>query len=155
MKILVFADSHGNVTNMKRAAEEEQPDRIFHLGDMTRDAQALAQAFPQIPLEYVCGNCDGYSDVPAQLIADVEGRRVMLTHGHLYHVKLGIGALLEAARKARVDAVLFGHTHEALCTRHDALWVMNPGSIRDSWRATYGVLETGGDGLTCHLMELK
>lgn len=154
MKILVFADSHGNVTNMKRAVEEEQPDRIFHLGDVARDAQALAQIFPQIPLENVCGNCDGYSDVPAQLIADVEGRRVLLTHGHLYHVKLGIGALLEAARRIGVDAVLFGHTHEALCTRDGGMWVMNPGSIRDPWRAAYGVLESGGDGLTCHLMEL-
>lgn len=155
MKILVFSDSHGNVTNMKRAVQEECPDRIFHLGDVVRDAQELAEAFPQIPLEHVCGNCDGYCDVPAQLIADVEGKRIMLTHGHLYHVKLGIGALLEAARKAGVDAVLFGHTHEALCTQHDNLWVINPGSIRESWRSGYGVLEIMNGALTCHLMELK
>ena len=155
MKIVVFSDSHGNVTNMKKVVEKERPDHIFHAGDVARDADALRSAFPDIPLEGVCGNCDHDSDMPAQLIADVQGRRVMLCHGHLYHVKLGMGAAVAAARKAKVDALVFGHTHEALCMESEGLWILNPGSIRDGWRPSYGVMELSQDGITCHITELQ
>jgi len=40
-----------------------------------------------------------------------------------------MGALLKDARTAKVDAVLYGHTHLADCHREeDGLWVLNPGS---------------------------
>ena len=43
-----------------------------------------------------------------------------------FREKLNIAQWLDAAG---VDAVLYGHTHEALCAREsDGLWVMNPGS---------------------------
>lgn len=152
MKILVFSDSHGNVTNMKRAVDLERPDRLFHLGDGARDAQELAAAFPFIPLSHVCGNCDYPGAAPNQCIAQAEGIRILLTHGHLYHVKLGIGSAVEGARRAGVNVLAFGHTHQAICTLYDDLWVLNPGSIRGGG---YGLIEIEQDTVTCHLMELK
>ncbi len=32
MKILVLSDSHGNIENMMRAVEQEQPEMLIHLG---------------------------------------------------------------------------------------------------------------------------
>jgi predicted phosphodiesterase len=52
-----------------------------------------------------------------------------MTHGHRHNVKTYLGALLRDARTAKVDAVLYGHTHRADCHREeDGLWVLNPGS---------------------------
>lgn len=140
---------------MKKAVEIERPDRILHAGDVVRDTYELLRSFPDIPLENVCGNCDFTNEVPNQLIVDAGGKRIMLTHGHLYHVKLGIGTVTEAARKARVDVLVFGHTHEALCAKHDDLWMLNPGSIRDGWKPSYGVIEINGGAVTCHITEIK
>ena len=80
MNILVFSDSH------------------FHLGDVSRDARALGQQFQQLPIACVCGNCDGPSDLPAQRILTLEGKRVLLCHGHTYGVKSGMGGAIAAAR---------------------------------------------------------
>lgn len=155
MKIVVFSDSHGNTSNMKAVINREKPDLILHAGDVVRDTYELRRTFPNLPLEQVCGNCDYSGDAPNQLIVEAEGYRIMLTHGHLYHVKLGIGALLEAARKARVDAVVFGHTHEALCSLHGELWILNPGSIRPGWQCSYGVIEVTGNEMSCRAVEFE
>jgi predicted phosphodiesterase len=54
-----------------------------------------------------------------------------MTHGHLHGVKNGLSRLLTDAHEHNAQAVLFGHTHEALCYREpDGLWVLNPGSCR-------------------------
>lgn len=140
---------------MKKIVEQERPNHILHAGDVVRDTYELLREFPDIPLENVCGNCDYTDEAPSQLIVDAEGKRIMLCHGHLYHVKMGIGAAVEAARKAKVDVLVFGHTHEMLCTQCHGLWILNPGSIRGGWRPSYGVIEIKNGDLTCHTTEFK
>lgn len=154
MKLLVFSDSHGNIEHMRRAVEQEKPDQILHLGDVMRDAVELSVAYPNIPLELVPGNCDYATDVPAQKILYFEGRRILMTHGHIYHVKLGIGAAVRAAVEAKVDVLLFGHTHEAFCCEQDGLWVMNPGTIRGGLVPTCGVIRLDGERTTCEILEI-
>ena len=65
MKILVLSDSHGNISNMEAAVEREQPRMILHLGDCWRDAERLAERYPEIPMEHVPGNCDCRPEEPA------------------------------------------------------------------------------------------
>ena len=48
MNILVLSDSHGNISNMEEAVEREKPDMILHLGDCWRDAERLAERYPDI-----------------------------------------------------------------------------------------------------------
>ena len=149
MKLLVFSDSHGNIEHMRRAVEQERPDQILHLGDVMRDAVELSVAYPNIPLELVPGNCDYATDVPAQKILFFEGRRILMTHGHIYHVKLGIGQAVRAAVEAKVDILLFGHTHVPLCRQmEDGLWVLNPGASR----STFGMILIEGDFIQCSLL---
>lgn len=150
MKILVFSDSHGNTAKMADVVRREEPDQILHLGDVSRDARALGEQFPLLPLAYVCGNCDGHTDVPAQRILTFEGRQVLMCHGHTYGVKSGIGGAIAAARTAGVDVLLFGHTHEAYCDLLDDLWVMNPGSIGSLSSSSYGVMRITNDGMVCY-----
>ena len=154
MKLLVFSDSHGNVEHMRRAVEQERPDRILHLGDVMRDAVELSLAYPNIPLELVPGNCDYATDEPAQKILFFEGRRILMTHGHIYRVKLGMGLAVKAAREAQVDILLFGHTHEAYCQQQDGLWIMNPGTILGGLVPTCGVIRLGKEKTSCEILEI-
>ena len=141
MKAVVFSDSHGDTAAMREAVEREAPDQILHLGDLAGDAERLGIRFPQIPLEYVCGNCDGFCLAPAVRLLELRGRRVLMMHGHTHRVKTGYGGAIAAARQAGADILLFGHTHQAYAERlEDGLWVMNPGSCQSWDRTTYGVI---------------
>lgn len=158
MKCLVFSDSHGHLEWMKRAVEEESPDRVLHLGDMVRDARRLQEDFPELPMEWVMGNCDGYAgDTGDQEEKEVffAGRRVWMLHGHTYGVKMGTGMLTQEARARGTDVVLFGHTHTPLCDRSGSLWVVNPGTVSGLPRATYAVMEAQGERFDCRIVECQ
>jgi putative phosphoesterase len=83
----------------------------------------------------------------------IGGVRFLLTHGHLHNVKMTLIRLLADARAMGVDAVLFGHTHEAHCVREeDGLWVMNPGSCGNGGGSA-GLIETeNGQILSCRIL---
>ena len=156
MKLLVLSDSHGNVDNMARAVELTQPRHILHLGDCLRDAQALHERFPDLPLDTVPGNCDwGSFDQPERLL-EFEGVRVLMMHGHTRDVKFGMASAVMAAREQRAEVLLFGHTHDAMCEYEAGLWVMNPGTIRGGWGgATYGVLYLDREMVTCYTLRAE
>ena len=132
MKILVLSDSHSALSFMRRCITTVNPNAVIHLGDHFDDGQAMREEFPGIPFYQVPGNCDRYRCAPWQppiLIERVCGVNLYMTHGHKHNVKIYLGALLRDAREAKVDAVLYGHTHQAACYQEpDGLWVLNPGT---------------------------
>ena len=145
MKILVLSDSHGNIDNMIQAVERESPRAIFHLGDCWRDGQRLHQRFPELPFEQVPGNCDFLSQEAAERLVCLEDKRILLCHGHTYGVKQSLLAAGYAAEEKDLDIFLFGHTHRPLVDLRGKTLFLNPGSIGDYARPTYGVvtLENG------------
>ena len=156
MKILVFSDSHRSLRFMRLCMAAVKPDAVVHLGDLYEDAQALAQENPHIPFHMVAGYCDRYNapmDARELLIYSVCGVRLFMTHGHRQHVKQTTHLLLNDARKAGVLAVLFGHTHEALCRQEeDSLWVLNPGSC-GNLNASAGLIEVHENAIsTCRIL---
>lgn len=155
MKILVFSDSHGNLPNMEQAVRSDRPDYILHLGDVNSDARALGKLFPSIPMECVCGNCDGRRpDLDEEKVLELEGRRILMMHGHTRGVKVGMSRAVWAAREAQAHILLFGHTHEAFCEYQHGLWILNPGTIRGGWGgATYGVISLEGANTVCYLLK--
>ncbi len=156
MKWLVFSDSHGKLDYMKKAVELEKPERILHLGDVSRDAERLQDMFPHIPVEMVRGNCDGwYGDALEEKELSFLGKRVWMAHGHEYHVKLGIGSFTAEARRKEAAVALFGHTHEPVCFMEGTLWVMNPGTVSGYPRATYGVIEDRDNRPYCRLEVIR
>ena len=132
MKILVLSDSHASRHFMRRCVDHMKPDAVVHLGDYFSDAQDLAEEYPHIPFYAVPGNCDrgrGWITEPETKLQTIGGARFMLTHGHLHQVKMTLTRLIGDARAMGVQAVLFGHTHEAYCQQEpDGLLVLNPGS---------------------------
>ena len=150
MKVLIFSDSHGNTENMARVVEKAPPNAILHLGDGARDAAALEARFPQIPLLCVRGNCDDpLCNRPAERLLTWKGARIYMTHGHLYRVKEEYMNAVDAACAREADVLLFGHTHLPMCARIRGIWVLNPGSIRDSRRPTYGLMQIEDSGVRC------
>lgn len=157
MKILVLSDSHSALRFMREAVRAVKPDAIIHLGDYYDDGRAIAEENPHIPFHQVPGNCDTYRMIcrePEILTYEVCGVRLYMTHGHRHGVKYGNGDLIYEASKAKVDAVLYGHTHIPECYREDdGMWVLNPGSCNYSG-GTVGLIETVcGKILTCKILE--
>jgi predicted phosphodiesterase len=76
-----------------------------------------------------------------------------MTHGHLHHVKSGCYSIIGAGREAGAKAVLFGHTHEALCLqREDGIWILNPGSC-GSFGGNVGLITVTGQEISeCRIL---
>ena len=145
MKVLVLSDSHGNISNMLQAVERETPRMILHLGDCWRDGERLHDRYPDLPFEQVPGNCDFRAFQPAEQVLSLGDKRVLMCHGHTYGVKQSLTAAGSAAKEKDLDLFLFGHTHKPLVDKRGKTLFLNPGSIGDYARPTYGVvtLENG------------
>ena len=147
MKLLILSDSHGEWRTLEQVTELERPDVVIHLGDYIGDAQKLSLVC-DVPIEAVPGNCDGLfrKEGDGRILA-YEGVRFFLTHGHVYRVKSGTEMLAAVGRQMGVDAVLFGHTHQALVERAPGgIWLVNPGTAGGVHaKATYalGTVEQG------------
>lgn len=153
MKLLVFSDSHRSLQGMRSAVELELPDYVIHLGDLERDAQLLSQEYPSLAITGVPGNCDGFPTSPLQRLVTYGQFRILMSHGHIWSVKSGYGAAIAAARKCEARVLLFGHTHIPCCQQlEDGLWLLNPGSIRDS--GSYGVVTIDGPSVSCGLARI-
>ena len=149
MKILVFSDSHRSLSGMYAAIEHHKPQQVIHLGDMISDAEEVAKHYPKLPFCMVPGNCDGwFTTVPLKKQITLEGRSILLSHGHRWDVKSGYDQAIADARAVGVDILLFGHTHIPLCQQlKDGLWMMNPGPARSS----YGMIKLGDGPIACTL----
>lgn len=141
-RILVLSDSHSGMSFMRWCVDTVKPDAIIHLGDYFDDGEELNEQYRNIPLYQVAGNCDLYRKPPHAreiLILPVCGVDLYMTHGHKHRVKNMMGLLLRDAREAKVQAVLYGHTHIPDCRREGDLWVLNPGSC-GSWGGSAGII---------------
>lgn len=151
MKILILSDSHSTLSFMRRCIQAVEPDAVVHLGDHYDDGTAMAEEFSIGRFYQVPGNCDKYrlyTPVPETLVEKVCGVKLFMTHGHIHRVKTGLGALIADARRTGVQAVVFGHTHEAYCQQEsDGLWVVNPGSC-GYFGGSAAVIETDGNRIT-------
>ncbi len=144
MRIIVFSDSHGSIRNCMNVIKKiKDADMIIHLGDVVSDAEDLQILYPNIPIEYISGNNDYSSNVPREKVLDIIGKKIFITHGHYYSVKLGYETLLEKAVSLNVDIALFGHTHEPYEAYHKGIHLLNPGSIRlpNRGNPSYGIIE--------------
>lgn len=149
-RILVLSDSHGNVNNMVTAVGRLHPDKIIHLGDCWADAEQLHRKFPMTVMEQVPGNCDCRQEVQERILL-IEGKKILICHGHTFNVKAGYLNLEYAAEERKVDAALFGHTHRVFYDKHNRIAYMNPGSIGQppyGIPPSYGVLQVDGSSNT-------
>ena len=123
--ILVLSDTHGNLSDMEKLKGiMAESDYVFHLGDYRSDMLAFREFSSKI--YSVCGNCDGGGN---DEIVEIEGLKIMLTHGDRYSVKNGLYKLILKAKEICADVVFFGHTHNACVEKEDGVYLINPGSM--------------------------
>ncbi|MGF1703626.1 phosphodiesterase [Photobacterium makurazakiensis] len=162
MKLFFASDIHGCAESTRRALaafEQSGAEHLILLGDVLNHGPRNPLPVGYAPIEVaellnqhaekitaVRGNCD--SDVDQMLLdfpmmADYNlvllpnGRRLFLTHGHLYnsdkHPRLRDG-----------DVVVSGHTHLPVAEKKGSLFAFNPGSVtipRGEYQASFGLLE--------------
>lgn len=155
MKLLVISDTHGNLKYARHAIGRllDKISGVIHLGDMAADADAL-EAECNLPFCVVAGNCDFYfsakGDLRARKIIEINGAKILLTHGHKEGVKRDYSPLAENAEKNGCKAALCGHTHEPFNKTIGGILVLNPGSAAiPRGRArfpSYAVLDISDDG---------
>ena len=102
------------------------------------------------PCSIVSGNNDFFSDLPREDVIDIEGNKVLVTHGHYYGVSMAFDQLADAAKQRGCNAAFFGHIHVPVLEKEDGILLVNPGSLafprQRGRRPSYAVLETDGNG---------
>lgn len=156
---LVMSDSHGDIKCLKKVIEEYPSiQSIIHLGDYLKDALILKGFYPDKEYFTVLGNCDYVNSVASsEDVMEVEGLRILMTHGNRYNVKSGLESLKAKALTENVDIVLYGHTHIPLITKTRENLLVNPGSAgypRYDGPSTYALLEIGNGRAEARIMEV-
>ena len=109
MKAIVLSDSHKNFNSIRRAIEKEADiNLIIHAGDVQRDVDDILDAWPELPCEFVLGNNDfNVFNVPTQRVFVFGGKKIFLTHGHLYGVRNSTFRLVQEAKKTSCRYLYF------------------------------------------------
>ena len=150
MKIGVISDTHvRRFDELPRnlVTVLAKTDLIIHAGDITtvdviRGLERLA------PVKGVCGNMD-LPEVkvifPEQQLIEVAGKQIGVVHGSggPWMIEKRIRQLFKG-----VDAIVFGHSHEAFNNVVEGALLFNPGRASNS----YGLLELG-EGIEAKIVE--
>ena len=155
MRILVVSDTHGDFYNFKKAVDaQKNADIIIHCGDSRDELDAIKMHYQDKAVIAVKGNCDLGSTLPLVEERVIEGKKLFITHGHMYNVKSGLYTLCCAAREAKADIVLYGPTHNALCEYDDGLYILNPGSL-SGYYGSYAYIDITEQGIVTNIVKLK
>ena len=80
---------------------------------------------------------------------ELDGNKVLVTHGNYYGVSMDISGVAEEAKSRDCDAVFFGHTHKPVIEEIDGVLAINPGSLsyprQHGRKPSYVILETDKD----------
>ena len=150
MRILVISDSHGRNDDVSGVIRQVGPiDTLIHCGDVERGDDYI-RSLVDCPVYMVAGNNDYNLDLPPKIITKIGNYRVMIVHGHTYHVYRGVDYLKRAALEEKVDVVMFGHTHVPFIDIGHTLTILNPGSLsyprQASRKPTFLLMEIDENG---------
>ncbi len=145
MLYVIMSDTHGRTSAIDRIFKgRPRPDGVIHLGDIEGDAPYL-NAIAGCPVYLVPGNCDYFVREPREKILQLGKHRILLAHGHQYHVSSGLEGLKWAAREKGCDYAFFGHTHKPCLAETGDVTLVNPGSAalprQADHKASYAQLE--------------
>ncbi|MBQ7408154.1 MAG: metallophosphoesterase [Clostridia bacterium] len=144
---IVFSDIHGNTSALPvlKGLISENSGGIFAGDGLGAIASLKIGEFYAVK-----GNCDFSGE--SEMIFDVEGVKILLTHGHLYRVKSGYLQILYRAKEVGAKVVIFGHTHEPLIAEEDGILMINPGTCSNySYKKTIAYLVINGNKATAFI----
>lgn len=125
MRILLISDSHNVIVN----EDFTKYDLVIHCGDFGQSKVILDNN----NVKYVVGNCDDYYGESEQIL-DFNGRKIFMTHGHHYGVKMGYDRIKYRAIELGCSILVFGHTHIPIWQPEADLLTMNPGAYMDGFK---------------------
>lgn len=129
MKILITSDTHGSYSKVSDfIIERGDIDLMLHAGDGVEDCQYIGYE-TGVVYYVVKGNNDFFTNEPYEKIIDLEGIRILLTHGHKNGVDFSLRGLLAKAIDKSCDLVIFGHTHTYTKIKESGILFLNPGSV--------------------------
>lgn len=168
--VLVISDSHKNSTALKRILKEFSPycDAIVFCGDGAYDFISCLEELPEVavfvrgngdPLEVTCDKEPFILDVPESAILNVAGKKILISHGHLYGVDFSDSLFIEEAQNKDCNIILHGHTH---VPRHiytqNKIHIICPGSItlpRGGQEKSFCILTIKGNYIDAAFKEIK
>jgi len=150
VKIGILADTHDNLTALRRAVDLFRGlgcELVIHAGDFVAPFAAREMEKSACPVRAVFGNCDGerrgLKTVLAPLggihdepfLFEYLGKSFLLVHRH--------EKLAEHLAKHSPDFLIYGHTHKPEVRRAGNTLVINPGEACGwlSGRSTVSVLD--------------
>ena len=150
MRILVISDSHRNTRAIEKIiSAQKEASHVFFLGDNEADIEDFDLLYPEKSFHTVAGNCDYCAISPTVGIENINGVKILYTHGHTFGIKGGYGNILQAAKQNGCNIVLCGHTHTAVTLYEDGVYLVNPGSCsspRDG-APSYAVIDITDKGI--------
>ena len=156
MRIIVFSDTHHDFSKAREIFmhNKDVADLFVHCGDGVANFMALADEFPEKQFVYVEGNCDVDVDAPKTAVTALGGKKIFVTHGHLYNANYGTGGLLGAAEDA--DIILYGHTHLQKNEYVNGKYIFNSGSLTKPFdsKPSYGVIDIVPEGVFPFIVEV-
>lgn len=160
MRIVVISDTHipRVAQDLPKQVYDEilSSDMVIHAGDFV-EKDLLEKLKTLKEVRAVCGNMDN-ADLRAVLnqkeIVDAGKYKIGIIHGY--------GApndLIDTVKKEfkAVDAIVFGHSHQAVNIVKDGILFFNPGSPTDTIFASknsYGILEITDKGIEGRIVSL-
>ena len=129
MKVLIISDTHGHNRELEKVLDKVKPiDALIHCGDIEGQEDYIT-ALAGCETFIVAGNNDYFSALPREQEFILDGKKILLTHGHYYGVLMGNERILEEGRGRTADVVMFGHTHRPCLEQYDDITLLNPGSL--------------------------
>lgn len=127
MNYLVISDNHGDreILATLFARYRGNIDGIYHCGDS--ELKADDAVFDNVSV--VEGNNDLRGEFPDDVERDTGGEHVLMTHGDLYGVSMGLTHLSLKAQSVNATLVFYGHTHQLAAEMVGDCLYLNPGSI--------------------------
>lgn len=138
MKVIIFSDNHGKVSTLTDIRKRHPEISIFiHCGD-------YCSSVDDSWMIRVAGNND-YDDCDEIKIINIDGKRILITHGHLFPRYKLVDSLYQYALKNHCDIVCFGHIHVRVLEEKNGILIINPGSTNynyDGSQCGYAILDT-------------
>lgn len=124
---VVMSDSHSErhvIENIK-ARYANTASAIFHCGDS--ELPSDDKIWENVTV--VAGNCDFDDGYDNFVTKNIEGKTILITHGHLFNVGFGLDKYSYFAEEKNADIALFGHIHRPVAQIIGKTLFLNPGSV--------------------------
>ena len=149
---VIISDTHGNMPKITQLyGIFKECDYIIHLGDTSGDGARIKKEFGNKVI-LVNGNCDPVNLGENEVVLNIEGVKILATHGHLYSAKTTLTKLYMRGNEENCQIVLYGHTHRAREDEIDGVTLINPGNLSRYSQNSYCYLVISGNKFTSKIV---